>query len=59
MCGGSILSCCPHHPHGHKWALKEDVVVSNAERWNTLLALARKKMLVIVVVGALFVLKKT
>jgi len=24
MCGGSILSCCPHNPHGHERALKEE-----------------------------------
>jgi len=23
MCGGSILNCCPHNPHGHERALKE------------------------------------
>jgi len=23
MCGGSILSCCPHNPHKHEQALKE------------------------------------
>jgi len=23
ICGGSILSCCPRNPHGHKRALKE------------------------------------
>jgi len=21
--GGSILSCCPHNPHRHEWALKK------------------------------------
>jgi len=24
MCGNSILSCCPHNPHGHEQALKEE-----------------------------------
>jgi len=24
--GGSILSCCPHNPHGHERALKEEVL---------------------------------
>jgi len=24
MCGGSILSCCPHNPHENERALKEE-----------------------------------
>jgi len=28
MCGGSILSCCPRNPHGHKRALKEEEYIT-------------------------------
>jgi len=38
--GGSILSCCHRHPHGHERVLKEDQKLS-CEVFNIVKALSK------------------